>query len=123
MSRNQDWEDVPLFDVPSVDDPPDMVKQVFDHWVRTVRNSGKGIKPVLSPERRRKIRKALEAYGMETCMLAIDGVLKSDFHMGRNAKARRYDDISLILRDARHIEMFAELAMTKDALTSFLDGE
>lgn len=123
MSWVDNWEDVPLFDVPSVDKPAEMVQRVFDHWVATVRASGKGVKPVLSPERKRKIQKALEMYGLEICLLAIDGILKSDFHMGRNARAKRYDDISLILRDAKHIEMFAELAQTKDALTSFLDGE
>lgn len=121
MSWTKDWEDVPLFEVEQ--SPKDQVQLVFDHWVATVRNSGRGVRPVLSPERRRKIVKALEMYGFDTCMLAIDGVVKSDFHMGKNARGKKYDDISLILRDAKHIEMFADLATTKDAITSFLESE
>lgn len=123
MTSANDCQDIPLFDVPSTATNVDQVIQVFEHWAKTVKNGSRGPKPVLSPERRRKIRQALDLYGYETCIQAIDGVLKSDFHMGRNGRGKKYDDISLILRDAKHIEMFAELALTKDAMTTFLESE
>jgi hypothetical protein len=40
--------------------------------------------------------------------------------MGKNGRGKRYDDISLILRDAKHIEMFADMAETVDAEEAFL---
>lgn len=123
MSWSDKWEDVPLFEVPAAPTKLQQVQLIFEHWVKTVRTSNKGVRPVLSPERKRKIEKALELYGFDVCVQAIDGVVKSDFHMGRNSRGKKYDDISLILRDAKHIEMFADLAATKDALTSFLEAE
>jgi hypothetical protein len=117
------WEEVPMFDLPPTPKPVDDVQRVFDHWVATVRNSGKGVPPALSDERRRKIRKALSLYGLQVCLDAVTGCTKSDFHMGRNNRGKRYDDICLILRDAKHIEMFADMAAEKTAAESFLDDD
>lgn len=117
------WEEMPLFNAPLTPKPLDETQQVFSHWVATVRNSGKGVPPALSDERRRTIRKALALYGLQVCLDAITGCTKSDFHMGRNNRGKRYDDISLILRDAKHIEMFADMAHDKTAAESFLDGD
>jgi hypothetical protein len=120
-----DWEEPPLFDPPAPTHPaPTPIDEtiiVFTHWVTTLRNTGRGVKPVLSDERRRKIRKALDMYGLDTCLAAIDGCAKSAFHMGANARTKRYDDISLILRDAKHIEMFADLADELTAEEAFKD--
>ena len=115
------WEEQHLFDVPVNNvvrfDP---VEKVFEYWVETLRNSGKGVAPKLSDERKRKIRKAVDLYGVDVCLAAIDGCAKSPFHMGKNGRGKRYDDISLILRDAKHIEMFADMAETVDAEEAFL---
>lgn len=123
----QTWEEPPLFDIDVADPTPaatieSQVRAVFDHWVTTVRNSGKGVPPALSDERRRKIRKALDLYGLQVCLDAVTGVTKSDFHMGRNNRGKRYDDISLILRDAKHIEMFADMAAERTAAEDFLNS-
>lgn len=117
------WEEVPLFEDSNSVKPVDPVQAVFDHWVATLRNSGRGVKPALSDERRRKIKKALELYGLEVCLAAVSGCAKSAFHMGQNSRGKRYDDISLILRDAKHIEMFADMASELTAEEAFLEGQ
>jgi hypothetical protein len=119
------WTEERLFDVPPVSaqqqvDLSAQVREVFDYWVSQCRPNHR-VRPVLSPERDRKIRKALETHGLEVCLAAIDGVLRSDWHMGRNPRAKEYNDISLVLRDAKHIEMFAE--RSPNARNDFLDEE
>lgn len=121
-----EWEEVPLFGFPRVEEPKrqitDPVTFVFDYWVKHVKATAR-VHPVLSDERRRKIRKALDSHGLEIVLMAIDGVTKSDFHMGKNARGKVYNDISLILRDAQHIEKFAEMATELTEEEEFLRGE
>jgi hypothetical protein len=118
------WTEERLFDLPeqlpSKPDAAAFVKQVFDYWVAQCRPNHR-VRPVLSSERERKIRKAIDQYGLDVCIAAIDGVLRSDWHMGRNPRAKEYNDISLILRDAKHIEMFAE--KSPNARNDFLESE
>ena len=97
--------------------PRGVVLDVFQYWVTTVRGGRKGIK--LSPERERKIRKALENYGFDDVILAIDGVLLSSFHMGDNPDNKPFNDIELILRNGVNIEKFRDL--TLDAATRQAD--
>lgn len=121
------WEEQYLFDPPPTTESEisqgDAVQKVFDHWVATLRNSGKGVIPKLSDERKRKIGKAVDLYGVDVCIAAIDGCSKSAFHMGNNGRGKRYDDILLILRDAKHIEMFADMADSLDPEAAFLQDE
>lgn len=112
------YEEVPLFDIPPDPQPVDEVSAVFNLWVQLCRPRHR-VKPVLSPERERRIRKALELYGLDICLAAVEGVVSSDWHMGRNPAGKEYNDITLILRDAKHIEMFAE--RKKSAREEFLD--
>jgi hypothetical protein len=109
-----------LFTLPAPPPTADPVQVVFEHWLHVLRTGRPGITPQLSPERRRKIAAAIALYGSDICCAAIDGCTKSPFHMGANPRQRRYDDISLILRDAKHIEMFADLAATTSAVDDFL---
>lgn len=99
------------------------VVEVFDFWVKTLRDSSKGPSPVLTPKRDLKIRQALKLYGRETCFQAIEGCKLSDFHMGKNQQGRRYDDIELILRDAKHIEQFVQYYLDANTGGGFLDEE
>jgi hypothetical protein len=73
----------------------------------------------LSPARDRRIREAIRVYGIDTTLDAVHGITHSDWHMGKNPAGQRYDDITLILRDARNIEKFAALRPRK----RFLDDE
>ena len=80
--------------------------QVFEHW-RVTLNHPKA-KP--TAERKRLIAKQLKVYPREDLQRAIDGCSKSPHHMGQNDRNMRYDDLELILRDAKHIEQFMGLA-------------
>lgn len=88
------------------------INKVFDYWVEF--HYTRGPKPQLSNLRRTRIHKALKTYGMETTLRAIRGCAKSDWHMGHNPRGQKYNDITLILRDASHIEKFAALADDDD---------
>lgn len=61
----------------------------------------------LDAKRRKLIAKAIEDYDLETCKRAVDGCAASPFHMGDNDRAKRFDSLELIFRDAKHIEDFA----------------
>lgn len=68
---------------------------------------------MLDDRRRLKVAAAIYDYGVDQCLVAIDGCAKSDFHMGRNKLGRRYDDLELIFRDQAHIEKFLDLGESK----------
>ena len=76
------------------------VNRVFDHWRSEYRHP----KATLDPKRRKAIQRALEAYDEATVCAAIAGYKLSPHHMGQNDQRSVYDDISLFLRDAEHIE-------------------
>jgi len=84
------------------------VRCVFDAWVRITGRDPTRTK--LDSARRRKIETRLaDGYSVEECIEAIEGILLSPFHMGDNDREKRYDDITLILRDAKQIEKFRDL--------------
>jgi len=90
------------------------VRAVFDLWVDTHRRpkdgKPKGIPPRLDAKREAIIRKAIAMYdGPEAAEAAILGCKLSDFHQGNNPRRKKYDELELILRDAKHIEMFAKI--------------
>lgn len=103
--------------VPVADD----AKDVFDAWLESrrqfvretvaeadlARRLGSVNRSKLSPERRTLIERALAGYPKDTVIAAVTGWLHSDFHRGRNDRARIYNDLDLLLRDATKIEQFA----------------
>lgn len=93
------------------------VAEVFEHWQQTLNHQ----KSKLDSKRCNVIKKALKlGYSLEDLKLAIDGCAKSDWHMGKNDRGRRYDDIELIFRDAKHVEQFMEYATAVTSDTSSL---
>lgn len=82
--------------------------EVFDYWVEQCKGSARR-KPILDSTRRLVIGAAIHDYGVAACKEAILGCTMSDFHMGRNKNGKKYDDIELILRDAKHIEQFLDI--------------
>lgn len=89
------------------DDLSSRVKEVFDHW-RTVMNHPKA---KLDPSRRSKIGARLrDGFSVEELKSAIDGCRSSEWHMGQNENKRKYNDISLICRDASRVEAFQLVA-------------
>ncbi len=108
---------MPKNETTTTDGPETMaaqVRSVFDLWVDTHRRpkdgKQKGIPPRLDAKREAIIRKAIAMYdGPEAAEAAILGCKLSDFHQGNNPRRKKYDELELILRDAKHIEMFAKV--------------
>lgn len=80
------------------------IADVFNHWVATCRPTGRA--PVLDDKRRRKIKAAIISHGVDMCKQAIDGCAASEWHNGANPAGKTYNELTLILRDAEHIEKF-----------------
>lgn len=101
---------------------PGVILQVWDlhcelFW------SGRGRKPRLTDERSKLITVAINQYGADTVKQAVRGCSLSPWHMGQNPSGTRYTDIELILRDAGHIERFANLTVAYESGGGFLDEE
>lgn len=81
--------------------------EVFDYWRTELKRPGSK----LDAKRLRVIRAQLEA-GRTVADLkrAIDGCALSAWHNGRNPDGKRYTDLELILRDAKHVEEFMATA-------------
>jgi hypothetical protein len=82
-----------------------LVLEVFEYWKQTM---GKK-RAQLDIKRERDLRWAIAAYSVEGCKDAINGCALSDFHMGKNKQKTAYNDISVIFRDAAHVEKFLDL--------------
>ncbi len=98
----------------------DEVQEVFDHWV-AVSWTGRGVKPVLTDKRRRLVERAVKDYGTEVCKAAVTGNSTSSWHQGQNPGRKKYNSIELILRDAEHIERFANMVYD-DPASEFLQS-
>lgn len=99
---------VRVFDAPSTSAD---TQELFKHWQETMNHP----KAKLDKKRKNAIEKALKLdFSVTDLKQAIDGCARSSFNMGENDRQQIYDDISLILRDAEHIERF----MNNDSSTS-----
>lgn len=79
-----------------------LVELIFEHWKECW---GKTDRTKLDDTRRRVIRRALQNYDADTLMAALTGYTQSGWHTGDdNSDGRVYDEITLHLRDATHIE-------------------
>ncbi len=87
----------------------DSTAKVFDHW----RSAWNHPNAKLDAKRSRVIRDALKLYAADTLCAAISGYLKSPHHTGHNDRKTVYDDIGLLLRDAKHIEAGLEFAKSE----------
>lgn len=65
----------------------------------------------LDAKRRELINKRLgDGYTVDDLCIAIRGCSESAFHMGKNDRNTKYNDIMLICRDAKHVDQFLEIA-------------
>lgn len=78
------------------------IQDIFHYWQNVMSHP----KAKLDNKRKKTIRNALKNYSFEEIKLAIDGCFNTPYNMGKNENSEVYDDISLILRDANHIERF-----------------
>lgn len=85
----------------------DASAQLFDYWQRTMNHP----RAILDKKRRRAIEQAIkQGYTIPELQKAIDGCKNTPFNMGKNDHHQVYDDITLIFRDAEHIERFMKSA-------------
>jgi len=73
---------------------------VFDHW-RSVHGHQAAR---IDAKRASVINSALALYSADKLCESISGYQNSPHHMGRNDRGTKYDDITLMLRDATHID-------------------
>lgn len=86
---------------------PDAVAEVFGHWQEAM---GKR-RAVLDEKRRNCIRARLrEGHSVDDLRKAVDGYRASPWHRGANERRQVYDSLTLILRDAEHVERGMALA-------------
>jgi Helix-turn-helix domain len=79
------------------------VRQVFDHWKTRLNHP----KARLDEKRKRAVRGRLaDGFSVEDLKTAIDGCRSSPFHQGGNDRGQVYDSLTLICRDAEHVERF-----------------
>lgn len=77
--------------------------QLFEYWQRVMNHP----RAKLDKKRKRAIEQALKlGYSVPELQKAIDGCKNTPFYMGKNDNNQVYDDISLIFRDAEHIDRF-----------------
>lgn len=83
----------------------DSATVVFDYWKTTMGRNGATI---FDDKRKKAVKWALKNYDLETCLRAVDGYAASDWHMGRDPKTggKKNNDLTLIFRDADHVERF-----------------
>lgn len=82
-----------------------LVLEVFEYWKSVMGRK----RATLDIKRERDIRWGIAVYSVQGCREAIDGCKLSDFHMGKNKQKTAYNDVSVIFRDADHVERFQEL--------------
>jgi hypothetical protein len=79
------------------------IKSIFEYWQQVMNHP----RAKLDKKRQHKIKVALElGYSLDELKSAINGCANMPFNMGENEQGQRYDDITLILRDASHIDRF-----------------
>lgn len=100
-----------LSDVPR-EDP---VVAIFEEWKRATSHP----RAVLDDARAKAIAKALRHYPLEDCLDAVRGVVLFAHNMGATT-GKKYDDVTLVLRDSAHVERFRD-AWRNEGQASQLD--
>lgn len=79
------------------------MNEVFDHWKMIMGHA----RARIDSKRETVIKGRLkDGYTVEDLKLAIDGCAACAWHMGANDRNTRFDSITLILRDADHVDKF-----------------
>jgi hypothetical protein len=85
---------------------PESVAAAFSHWKMIMGHE----RARMDLKRAQVIRDRLrDGYSLEDLCLAIEGCAASAFHCGENDRGQRYDSITLILRDADHVDKFISI--------------
>jgi hypothetical protein len=97
----------------------DAIHEVFTYWREKISPRSRAI---LDDARRTKIGWAIHDYGIQACKQAIDGCLKSGWHMGNNPSNKKYNDVELIFRHAANVERFIAMTEQRDAKQEFINN-
>lgn len=91
----------------------DHVLEIFEYWKTLLKHP----KAKLDDKRKKLINNALKlGYEPHDLMDAIEGCSKSPYHMGCDGRNTTvYDDLDLILRDAKHIDQFLKVNLNPPA--------
>jgi hypothetical protein len=81
-------------------------REIFEFWQTTMNKT----RAVLDNKRQTRIEWAIKHYGKDGCLDAIRGCANSAWHQGENDHGKKYDDLTLIFRDASHTERFIQMA-------------
>lgn len=92
---------------PSTDKPPTPGRQVFDAWVEATGKNAKAVK--FSKERQALLNRRLKDWPLEDLLDAVKGWRHSPHHRGENERQTVYNDLELLLRNAKNIERFRDL--------------
>lgn len=92
--------------VPMAGDCEANVRVVFDAWKTA---SGRA-RTMLDGKRKAKIAAALRIYPLDDVLDAVRGWKNDSFYTGDNDRHAIYNEITMLLRDAEHIERFRDLA-------------
>lgn len=94
------------------------VQRVHEHYVAAWKRHIGGVRPPkLDEKRRTRIRDRLrERFTVEDLCRACDGIFLSRFHMGDNDRNKRFIDLELVCRDAKHVEEFMSLVEVSPAM-------
>jgi hypothetical protein len=85
---------------------PTPARLVFDAWIKS---TGKTSRTVFSDARRNLIVRQLKSYSPEELIEAVYGWKFSPHHRGENDRGVTYNDIELLLKDAKNVEKFRDL--------------
>jgi hypothetical protein len=95
------------FTFQTVKDAGTIARRVFEYWrARTGRSEAT---KYTSSRKGRIVARLREGYPEETLTAAVDGILKSAWHIGDNPTGRTYTGIDLIFRSGEKVEEFAGL--------------
>lgn len=84
----------------------DLISRLFSHW-QTIHDCHRSR---LDQKRQKALQDRLkDGYTEEDIRDAIEGCALSDWHMGQNERRQKYNDLTLICRDASHLDRFIEI--------------
>jgi len=119
--RNEQIGMFPATALPPAVKPPDPVALVFDAWRESASPNAK-----LDDKRRKAIQDGLKLYPAGDLVDAVRGWRHDPFSRGENDRQRKYNELTLLLRDAAHIEKFRDLEQQhrpKPVITSELSEQ
>lgn len=89
-------------------DEREAAQRIFDAWV--IATGRDGFRTRLTKDRLGKIRARFsEGFSEQDLVDAAKGIALSDFHMGKNDRRQKYDDLTVALRDGSQVEKFRDL--------------